>query len=187
MTTRRFAAALLLLLPAGAARAQELCPMEMDVPPMTLSDIYARSEEIARAWQADVVLANISNTSQGPLDEEGKSEAWSLMFYSDSAGAKASFTTFGGMFTCYANDGAAGRIPDLAPDFLRDGARLYAIAKEKGGEFIAEGYTVSIQTSAAPSTRHATWYISYMKPDRTNAGRTVIVNANTGEVEKVLD
>ena len=83
--------------------------------------------------------------------------------------------------------GPAGRIPDLAPDFFRDGAKLYATAAEKGGNFISQGYQVSIQTAAAPSDRHATWYINYSKPDGTNAGRTVIVDANTGKVEKVLD
>ncbi len=161
--------------------------MEMDLPPMTLSEVYSKSAEIAKAWQEDAVPANIGTTSNGPLDEEGRSEAWSLMFYSQSANAKAAFSTFNGMFTCYGMDGSAGRIPALAPDFLRDGARLYAIAKEKGGEFIADGYLVSIQTNAAPSTRHAMWYINYMTPDRTDSGRTVIVDANTGEVEKVLD
>jgi hypothetical protein len=183
----RFVAALLLTFAAAASSAQEVCPMEMDVSPMTLSEIYAKAEKIAKGWQADAVPANIGNTSQGPLDAEGKSEAWNLMFYSAAADAKASFSTFSGMFTCYAQDGPAGRIPDLAPNFFRDGAKLYAIAKEKGGSFIAQGYQVSIQTTAAPSTRHAMWYITYSNADRTNADRTVIIDANTGQVEKVLD
>ncbi len=187
MTITRYAAALLVLAFASPGTAQQLCPLEMDVAPMTLSEIYSKAEKIAKGWQDDAVPANITTTSNGPLDAEGRSEAWSLMFYSPSAEAKASFTTFNGMFTCYASEGAAGRIPDLAPNFLRDGARLYAIAKEKGGEFIADGYTVSIQTNAAPSTRHAMWYITYSTADRTDSGRTVIVDANTGEVEKVLD
>jgi len=91
------------------------------------------------------------------------------------------------MFTCYAMPGGAGRIPDLAPSFVRDSGKLYAIAKEKGGELLAQGFLVSIQTSAAPSDRHATWYINYAKADGTNAKRIVIVDANTGQVEKVLD
>ena len=184
---KRLAAAVLLILAAAAAGAQEVCDMEMDVAPMTLSDMYAKAEKIAKGWQADAVPANIGNTSMGPLDAEGKSEAWNLTFYSASANARVSVSTFRGMFTCYAQDGPAGRLPDLAPDFFRDGAGLYAIAKEKGGNFIAEGYQVSIQTSAAPSTRHATWYINYSKPDGPNADRIVIVDANTGQVEKVLD
>ncbi|MEM9301581.1 MAG: hypothetical protein AAGE01_05690 [Pseudomonadota bacterium] len=187
MTMTRFAVVFVLLACASRGVAEELCPLETDVAPMTLADIYAKGEAIATGWQADAVLANATTTSNGPLDEEGRSEAWRLLFYSPSANANASFTTFRGMFTCYASEGAAGRIPDLAPDFLRDGARLYAIAKEQGGEFIADGYTVSIQTTAAPETRHAMWYITYANPGGGNAGRTVIVDANTGEVEKVLD
>lgn len=186
----RFAFAALLIVAASAtssASAQEVCKMEMNVPPMTLGDIYAKAEKIAKGWHADVVPARLGNTSLGPLDDKGRSEAWSLTFYSPSANANVGFTTFRGMFSCYAQAGGAGRLPDLAPGFLRDGAKLYAIAKEKGGALIGQGYGVSIQTAAAPDTRHATWYIGYSKPDGTSADRTVIVDANSGAVEKVLD
>jgi hypothetical protein len=184
---KRVAAAVCLTFAATAMSAQEVCKMEMNVPPMTLSDMYAKAEKIAKGWQADAVPANIGNTSMGPLDAAGKSEAWNVAFYSASADARLAISTFRGMFTCYAQPGSAGRLPDLAPNFLRDGARLYAIAKEKGGNFIAQGYQVSIQTAAAPDTRHATWYINYSKPDGPNAPRTVIIDANTGRVEQVLD
>ncbi len=191
---RRFAmkrtalVALLLLAGTVAARAQqEACKMEMNVPPMTLGDMYAKAEQIAKSWQADAVPARLGNTSMGPLDEKGRSEAWNLTFFSAAANANVAINTFRGMFTCYAQSGAAGRLPDFAPGFLRDGARLYAIAKEKGAALLAEGYTVSIQTAASPGNRHATWYISYTKPDGATANRTVIVDANSGAVEKVLD
>jgi hypothetical protein len=183
----RLVAAVLLTFAAAALSAQEACKMEMEVPPMALSDIYAKAEKIAKGWHEDAVPANLGNTSMGPLDAQGKSEAWNLTFYSPSAEARVTITTFRGMFTCWAQAGPAGRLPDLAPTFFRDGARLYAIAKEKGANFIAQGYQVSIQTAAAPDTRHATWYINYSKPDGSNANRTVILDANTGQVEKVLD
>jgi len=187
---KRFAVALFVLLLAGGAAgagAQEVCKMEMNVPPMALGEIYAKAEKIAKGWQADAVPAKLGNTSLGPLDENGKSEAWNLTFYSAAADAQVAINTFRGMFTCYANPGSAGRIPDLAPGFLRDGKKLYAIAKQHGAEYLAQGYQVSIQTAAAPSDRHATWYITYSKPDGAPAKRTVIVGANSGEVEKVLD
>ena len=184
---KRIATAVLIVLAASSLSAQEVCKMEMDVPPMTLSDMYAKAEKIAKGWQGDAVPARLGNTSQGPLDAEGRSEAWNLSFYSDAAAANLSINTFRGMFTCYAQPGPAGRLPDLGPDFFHDGAKLYSIAQEKGGNFIAEGYDVSIQTAAAPNTRHATWYINYSKPGGTNAERIVIVDANTGVVEKVLD
>ena len=40
-------------------------------------------------------------------------------------------------------------------------------------------------TAAAPSTNHATWYLNFSM-DNSNAPLTVIVDANTGEVEKVI-
>jgi hypothetical protein len=42
-----------------------------------------------------------------------------------------------------------------------------------------------IDTAAAPSNRHATWYINYDK-DNKDGGLSVILDANTGAVENVL-
>ena len=92
--------------------------------------------------------------------------------------------TFRGMFTCYAEDGDAGRIPDLQPNFFRDGAKLYAIAKEHGGSFLAQGYGVTVGTAAAPESRHATWNLSFAKPDGSDAGVLILVDANSGEARK---
>jgi hypothetical protein len=96
-----------------------------------------------------------------------------------------SVTTFRGMLTCWADNGPAGRIPDLKPDFFRDGAKLYALAKQHGEALISQGYVVMIDTAAAPSNRHATWYINYSK-DNKDGGLSVILDANTGAVENVL-
>jgi hypothetical protein len=95
-------------------------------------------------------------------------------------------TTFRGTLSCWADAGPAGRIPDLKPEFFRDGAKLYALAKQHGDALLAQGYVVMIDTSAAPQTRHATWYINYYSKDSKSGGLTVILDANTGAVEKVL-
>ena len=182
---------LLMVLAASYAYAQvpqmqQLCELEMmKDPKLTLADMVAKSEAKAKAWKPDVVVARITNTSMGPLDEAGKSEAWNLMFYSPSAKAQANISTFRGMFTCTAIPGDAGRIPDLKPAFVRDGAKLYAIAKQNGGAYLSQGYLVQLGTAAAPSDRHATWNISFSK-DNTNAPVTIIVDANTGAVERVI-
>jgi hypothetical protein len=85
----------------------------------------------------------------------------------------------------YAMPGAPGRLPDLKPTFVRDGAKLYALARQNGGAFITQGYAVSLSTAAAPADRHATWYLNFSK-NNTNAPVTVIVDANTGALEKVI-
>ncbi len=143
------------------------------------------AEKYAKAWKADAVPARITNTSLGPLQPDGSSTAWSLTFFSAQANANVSISTFRGSLTCWANPGSAGRIPDLKPDFYRDGAALYALAKTHGEAFLKEGYTVSLGTAAAPSDRHATWYINYSKESGRDAPLSVIVDANTGAVEDV--
>jgi len=107
------------------------------------------------------------------------------MFYSDAAKAHLAVTTFRGTLTCWADAGQAGRIPDPKPDFFRDGAKLYALAKQHGGALVVQGYAVMVDTAAAPGSRHATWYINYSK-DNKSCGLSVIIDANTGAVEKVL-
>ena len=140
----------------------------------------------ATSWKPDAVPARIGNTSLGPLAPDGSSEAWVVMFHSPASNSSVSISTFRGTLTCYAQPGSAGRIPDLKPDFVRDGARLYALARQHGAELIAKGYQVNVQTAAAPSDRHATWYLTFSGADHKDGGLSIIVDANTGAVEKVL-
>src|SRR5689334_19675739 len=97
---RLIAPALLVLLSASLAHAQAgmpeaACPMEMlKDPKLTLGDMFTKSDAKAKAWKPDVVVASITNTSMGPLDEQGKSEAWNLMFWSASAKQQLNISTF---------------------------------------------------------------------------------------------
>lgn len=170
----------------GAAAEEGCKPTQLKNPALTLSEVYAIGAQHAKAWKGDAVPARVGNTSLGPFQPDGSSIAWNLMFYSESAKASMSVTTFRGMLTCFVQPGPAGRIPDLKPDFVRDGAKLYAIGKEKGASLLSQGHFMMIDTAAAPGTRHATWYITYTNKDNKNGDLTVIVDANTGAVEKVL-
>ena len=175
------------LLFAAAANAQEVCKLEqLKEPKLSLADVYARAESKAKAWKNDAVLARLTSTSMGPLDEQGRSEAWNVTFFSPSTSENVSISTFRGMLTCYASKGEAGRLPDLKPGFFRDGAKLYAIAKQHGADLLASGHNVEVQTAAAPTDRHATWYINFSKPDGKSGGLMIVVDANTGNVEKVI-
>lgn len=69
---------------------------------------------------------------------------------------------------------------------MLDGAKLFAIAQEHGAKPLADGFFVQIGTAAAPSTRHATWNVQFTKADGRTSPPLVIVDANTGKVEKVL-
>lgn len=185
---RRVMLAILLVMGRQSfAHAQEACPLEMlKDPKLTLTEMWAKAEPKAKAWKADAVPARIVNTSMGPLDEAGKSEAWNLMFFSPSANASVTIQIFRGMFTCYAQPGPAGRLPDLKPTFFRDSARIYAAAKANGGaQFLSQGYTLSVGTAAAPTDRHATWNITFSK-DNKDAGLLILLDANTGAFEKAI-
>jgi hypothetical protein len=174
------------VLASSAALAEEACkPLQLKNPALTLSEVYAMGYGYAKTWKIDAVPARVGNTSLGPLQPNGASTAWNLMFYSEAAKAHMSVTTFRGTLSCWADPGPAGRIPDLKPDFFRDGAKLYALAKQHGETLLAQGYVVMIDTAAAPSNRHATWYINYDK-DNKDGGLSVILDANTGAIENVL-
>ncbi len=168
------------------AMAEEVCKTrQLKNPAPTLAEMYAMAQADAKAWKADAIPASVTNTSLGPLQPNGGAAGWNLIFYSDSAKATVTIGTFRGSYRCWAEAGPAGRIPDLKADFMRDGAKLYAIAKERGEALLGQGYTVMVGTAAAPGTRHATWNINYMKDNR-NGNISVFVDANTGVVEKVI-
>jgi hypothetical protein len=119
-----------------------------------------------------------------PAEADGSSDAWTVSFFSASANAHVSVNTFRGGLNCWAQAGSAGRIPDLKPGFVIDGAKLYEIAKQHGDKFLADGYFVQIGTAAAPSNRHATWNIQFTKSDGKTAPVLIVVDANTGKVEQ---
>jgi hypothetical protein len=180
---------LLLMLVAAwsaPALAEEACkPVPLKNPAPTLAEIYALALASAKAWKPDVVPTRVANTSLGPLQANGSSVDWIVTFYSPAAKSNVAMSTTRGTYRCWADAGSPGRIPDLKADFLRDGAKLYALAKEHGAALLGQGYSVMIGTAAAPETRHATWYITYNKDNR-NGNISVIVDANTGAVERVL-
>jgi len=170
-----------------AAHAQEACkPLALKNPALKLDEVYKMAEERAKAWKPDAAPAQITNTILGPLKPDGTSEAWNIQFYSASANAMVAVNSFRGQLTCWAQPGPAGRMPDLKPGFVLDGAKLYAIAKQHGEKPIADGYFVMIGTAAAPSNRHATWNLNFSKSDGKSSPPTILVDANTGAVEKVL-
>ena len=172
---------------AAPAYAEEACKMtQLPNPALSLAEMYKQAEARAKAWKPDVAPARITNTILGPLKPDGSSESWNILFFSPSANAHVAINTFRGQLTCWAQAGSAGRMPDLKPGFVLDGAKLHEIAKKHGEKPMADGYFVLIGTAAAPSNRHATWNVNFSKADGKSSPPTIIVDANSGAVEKVL-
>ena len=173
-----------------ASVAQEACkPTPLASPAMPLDQFYKEAEARAKAWKADAEPARLGNSSLGPIDAQGRSTAWGMVFYSPAAGAHVSIDATAGKMTCMARKGSAGRVPGLSPTFFRDGAKLYEIARAQGGDFVAKGYGVVAQTAAARD-RRATWNVSFVLREASGSTKygnvTVIVDANTGKFDKVL-
>jgi hypothetical protein len=178
------------VLGSSAGFAEEACkPAPLPSPTVSLNQFYEIAEAKAKTWKSDAAPARLGNSVLGPIDEQGRSTSWSMLFYSTTADAHVAINAAGGMMTCWDNEGSAGRMPALASNFFRDGAKLYEIAHKEGGDFIARGYGVIAQTAAADD-RHATWNLSFTlqeKSGQTKSGDvTIIVDANTGKLEKVL-
>jgi hypothetical protein len=172
---------------ASPALAEDACKLtQLAKPALSLADMYKQAEGRAKAWKPDAKFVSMGNTTLGLLKPDGTAASWHVIFYSEAAKSWVSIDTANGYFTCSANPGSAGRMADVKPDFFLDGAALYAIAKQHGDALLAQGHGVMIGTAAAPNTRHATWNINYPKEGAKDGALTVIVDANTGKVEKVL-
>jgi hypothetical protein len=168
------------------ASAQEACKTTQVAKPLSLADMYLMASERAKAWKPDARLASMSTTTLGLLKPDGTAASWHVIFYSESANSWVSIDTANGMLTCYANAGKAGRMPDLKPEFFRDGAALYATARQQGEALLGQGYGVMLGTAAAPRTNHATWNINYYKEGANDGGLLLVIDANTGKLEKAI-
>jgi len=188
MRIARVSALMLVATVAGSVDALDpACKTtQLKNPPVTLAEMYSLADGRAKAWKADAVPVEITTTSRGLLQPNGSAASWHLLFYSDSAKSTVMIDTSSGSLTCFSHPGSAGRIPDLKADFFRDGAKLYAIAKQNGEALLSQGYGVMMGTAAAPGNRHATWIINYYKEGAKDGGISVHIDANTGAVEKVL-
>src|SRR5258706_3337388 len=187
MSARILALLLVAIVASSADAIEPACKAtQLKNPAVTLAEMVTLGDVRAKAWKADAVPVEITTTSLGLLQPNGSAASWHLLFYSDSAKSTLMVDTSGGSLTCYSHPGSAGRIPDLRPDFFRDGAKLYAIAKQNGEALFSQGYGVMMGTAAAPGSRHATWIINYYKEGAKDGGISVHIDANTGAGEKVF-
>ena len=169
-----------------SAQAQAVCATEaLKDPNMTLADIYARAEAKAKAWKPDVVVGEITTTAVGALQESGKSATWNVTFVSPSAKQQVLINVLNGSFNCFAMKAKGLTLPNVKPGFFKDSAKLYAIAKEHGAEYIAKGYAVQAALHVGNGGQ-TTWDLSYMLKD-DDAGVLVRVDANTGAFQEVVD
>lgn len=182
----------LLLLAAAPVHAQspgggEACKAEK-IAKTSLVDFqtaFSAAEKRAKAWQPDAVVARLTHTTLGPIDTEGRSANWLMVFYSPKTKGSDMITVANGMITCWASSNPAGRLPGLAPDFYRNVKTLLREAAAHGGaEYLAQGYTPTVELSAG-SKGVAYWYVNYTHPQK-RAGVQVMFDGNSGKFVSAL-
>jgi serine/threonine-protein kinase len=143
----------------------------------------------AEAWQADAVLVEMQASALGPVDSEGKSEGWSLMFYSPAANETNSMIFLNGTLnaTPLPNQGFPRAIPDFEAVNL-DTKAIYDTAAAAGGsEQIANGANVTLALTTYPIDESVpTWYVTYSATAQTG-GLIVIIDARSGEVLQTIE
>jgi hypothetical protein len=168
-------------MPGGEACKSEKISPQKQVDFLTA---FTAAEKRAKAWQADVVIARLTHTSLGPIDAEGRSSNWHMVFYSPGMKHTDMITIANGMITCWWTPGPAGRLPVLKPDFYKDVKTILAEAAAHGGAaLMADGYLPTLEMSAG--TQGSFWYVNYSHPTK-RAALQVTFDANTGKFNKAI-
>jgi hypothetical protein len=192
MSTRLSVVASLLLLafasldanaqmPGGeACKGEKISPQ----PKVDFQTAFAAAEKRAKAWQADVVVARLGHTTLGPIDAEGRSSNWHMVFYSPGKNGSDMITIANGMISCWWTPGPAGRLPQLKPDFHKDLKKILADAADQGGAaLMADGHVPTVEMSAG--TKGSFWYVNYSHPSK-RGGLQVTFDANTGAFNQAI-
>jgi hypothetical protein len=129
-------------------------------------------------WQKDAGLTELSTTSEGPLDADGRSAHWVAHYYSPSAKQVYLTSLDAGKVTHIAHPSNELKTVPLEADSILDTKRLREIAEDAGGaKCTAKGATLTLglsRTAAAPSGTSTT-----QTKDLENIG-TIVINANGG-------
>lgn len=179
----------LLVAPARAVSpgGGEACKAEK-IAKSTMVDFqtaFAAAEKRAKNWQADAVVARLTHTTLGPIDAEGRSANWLMVFYSPKTQGSDMITIANGRITCWASSNPAGRLPALGPNFYRDVKTLLREAAAHGGAaYLSQGYTPTVELSAG-SKGVAYWYVNYTHPQK-RAGVQVMFDGNSGKFVSAL-
>lgn len=164
-------------------------PTEAAPVALTGQEAYEVALAEAQAWQPDASLISMASTGLGAVDEEGKSESWSLQFVSPSTEAMNSMVFVNGALNATPIEGAgssATAIPAL-DSVIFDTRQIYEIGAAAGGsEHIAQGANVTLSLTPYPLDEAVpAWYVTYSSTATSN-GFIVIVDARTGDVIQAI-
>src|SRR5215472_9611794 len=104
---------------------------------ITAKEAWDLASARAKAWKADAVPFDLTTTSLGPLDTQGRSKDWNIKFSSASAKAVDLISITDGQISCYAMNGPGGRVIEWDDKIVLDSKKLYETAQKAGGDKLA--------------------------------------------------
>jgi hypothetical protein len=152
---------------------------------ITAKEAWDLANARAKAWKPDAVSFEMTTTSLGPLDAEGRSKDWNIKFSSPGAKAVNLISITNGQISCYAHDGAGGRVIEWDDTIVLDSKKLYETAQKAGGDKLAPGSKITAGLNQNRPGGLTLWYLNYEGPDGKQT-LSVVINAKTGEVKNVF-
>ncbi len=152
---------------------------------ITAKEAWDLANARAKAWKPDAVPFEVTTTSEGPLDSEGRSKDWNLKFSSPGAKAVNLISITNGQITCYAMTGPGGRVIEWDDKIVLDSKKLYETAQKAGGDKLAPGSKIAAGLVQNKPGGLSLWYLNYEGPDGKQT-LSVVINAKTGEVTNVF-
>lgn len=148
---------------------------------------YAAADKRARAWQADVVVARLGNTTLGPIDADARSASWYMVWFSKAAKKTIAVSIANGLLACSTDEDAGRAVPTMKGDLYGDVKRMLAVGAEKGGApLIARGAEPMVQFSVGPNSsgRKGIWFINYEV--KQGPSLQVTFDGATGKFEQAI-
>ena len=165
-------------------------PTEVVAVDLAAQQAYELALAEALEWQPDAVLSEMKTTDSDLLDAEGTSSSWYLTFWSPSAGEMLPVSLINGaMRSTQAVPMSPPRLMPFDDSVILDSKIIYDTAYAAGGDqLIAEGYQPSVTLGKySPDDSLVVWYVHYQDPNDSRVRFTIIIDARTGDVLKVID
>lgn len=166
-------------------------PTEEVLGALTAQEAYDLALAEAQTWQADATLVSLGTTQLGPLDAEGKSESWSLGFYSPSAKEMLTLSFINGSLNTPPSVQMPidpGAIPAMDSVILEMKSIYDTAATAAGRKYTGEAYYVMAGLTPYPLDKSIpTWYMNYHDAQQNTVSFTVIIDARSGEVIQSID
>ncbi|HEY3123658.1 MAG TPA: ankyrin repeat domain-containing protein [Thermoanaerobaculia bacterium] len=149
--------------------------------PLTGKQAYDMTWAVTAKWQKDAGLTELSTTSEGPLDKDGRSAHWVAHYFSPSAAQVYLTSIDDGKLMHFAHTSNELTTITMNADTILDTKRLRDIAEDAGGsKYTAKGARLS--AGLVPNRGRALWYFNYEDAETSKNVATIVIDAQTGKV-----